>query len=191
MRLDHAALVTALAATLCCAACISRAPTPESRRAAFDRDKAAEALMEREPAPRKRAGAIFGDAIELVGVDWSPELPKKGEKVSVTFYYRATDLPDDDYMAFVHAESRGNKGGRIGADHWIAKGLYPTSAWQKNDLIRDEWSLGVPSNFRGTGLELWTGLYRPGKEDRLPLTNRSKIQNDGNNRAMVAFIPVE
>jgi hypothetical protein len=172
------------------AACIERPPSPRDVRIKFDRSRLGDVLLREPPSPQKRVGAMFGDAVELVGLDWHPQTPKPGDAVAVDFYYRVAEESEDDYKIFVHIDDRGGRSERINADHWPAGGHYPVRAWRRGDLIRDQWTFKVPSYYTGEALDLFTGFYPPGKDDRWPITNREKVQHDGQNRVLAATIPM-
>ena len=140
---------------------------------------------------RKRVGAIYGDSGELVGVDWQPADPHAGDSVEVSFIYRVTDEAEEDWKIFVHVDDHGGHGDRINGDHFPARGRYRTNLWRKNEVVRDAWRFTVPGNYRGEGLDLWTGFYQEGKDDRWPLSNRGAVQNDGQNRVLAAMVPVK
>jgi hypothetical protein len=182
-------LRTALAiAALSAVACIERAPSPRDRRDRFDRGGLSEVLLRELPSPATKVGAVFGDSVELVGTDVSPAQPKPGDSVQVTFYFRVTDESDDDYKVFVHIDDRSGRAERINADHWPARGKYPTSAWRRGEVVRDEWTFTVPSYYSGEGLDLWTGFYQPGKDERWPLANGKDVRHDGQNRVVAATV---
>lgn len=170
--------------------CIERAPTPRSRRTNFSRKGLGDVLLREAPATGTKVGAIYGDAVELLGVDFSPARPKPGETVEVTFLYRVLREADEDYKVFVHVDGRGGRPERINGDHWPASGRYPTGVWRKGDVIKDRWSFKIPSYFDGDALDMWTGFYQPGKDDRWPLTNRNAVRHDGANRVLAASVPV-
>jgi hypothetical protein len=172
------------------AGCIERAPSPRDRRDQFRRTGLGDVLLTSTPPAAKRVGAIFGDAVQLLGVDWSPQRPRPGDSVDVSFYYRVLDDVDEDYKVFVHVDDHGGRSDRINGDHWPADGRYPTGAWRRGEVIRDRWSFKVPSYYSGSALDMWTGFYQPGKDDRWPLTNRNEVQHDGQNRVLALTISV-
>jgi hypothetical protein len=181
-------LSSALAALLSSAACIERPPSPRDSRLRFDRSRLGEVVLREAPSSQKRVGAIFGDSVELVGAESSPSRPRPGDSVTVDFYFRVVDESEEDYKVFVHIDDRGGQAERINADHWPAGGLYPVKTWRKGEVVRDRWTFKVPSYYSGDTLEVWTGFYQPGKDDRWPLINRNDVRNDGQNRVMALAI---
>ncbi|HCF58422.1 MAG TPA: hypothetical protein DFS52_10565 [Myxococcales bacterium] len=182
--------ILVLLAAVLAAGCIERAPTPRSRRTSFKRSGLTDLVLADAPAGHRRVGAVYGDSVELAGIDHAPQTPKPGDKVEVTCVYRVLREADVDYKIFVHLDAKGGRAERINGDHWPASGRYPTGVWRKGEYVRDRWSFTVPSYFDGDALEVWTGFYQPGKDDRWPLTNPSAVRHDGNNRVLAASIPV-
>ena len=179
---------------VCLAACIQRPTSVSQRREAFDRTNLSDVIVRDVPATARPVHAVFGEAVELVGMEVDPPTAHPGEAVQVTYYLRVQDEPEEDYMVFVHADEldeRGHGGSeRIHADHFPASGRYPTGVWRKGEVVRDVWTLKVPSSFRGEAVALWTGFYPPGKDDRWPLTNPKNVVNDGQNRVRAGVVPV-
>lgn len=186
-----AALAAAfLAMSLGSAACIERAPTPASRRAAFDRSGLKKVLLDKVPEGVSPSGAVFGEAVELAGYEISPASPRPGDKVSVTFYWKVAKAPELNFKVFVHADTVGGEG-RVGADHWPARKAYTTDLWQPGEIVKDRFAFVVPGGFDGEGIDLWAGFYLPKSQDvRLPLSNPGNGRSDGKNRLKVTRIPV-
>lgn len=180
----------ALAALLSNAGCIERPASPRDSRLKFDRSRLSEVLLREVPGSSKRVGAIYGDAVELAAVEYSPARPRPGDSVAVEFYYRVLDESEEEYKVFVHVDDRGGQTERINGDHWPASGRYPVKAWRKGEIVRDRWSFRVPSFYNGEAFELWTGFYQPGKDDRWPLSNRKDVRHDGQNRVLAVSIPM-
>jgi hypothetical protein len=172
--------------------CIQRAPSARTRREQWNRGGLAGSVLLREtPSFLKRIGAVYGDSVELTGLDLSPQRPKPGDTVRVTYYFRVLEELDEDYKIFAHIDNRGGgRGERINGDHWPADGKYPTGVWRRGEVVRDEWTFKVPSYYSGMAIEIWTGFYQPGKDDRLPLARRNDVQQDGQNRALAVTIPM-
>lgn len=170
--------------------CIERAPTPAAKRAEFDRGPVQSLLVSEVPSTAISQGAIFDHAIELVAFDYFPRMPRPGDTVDVTFFWRVLRPPEVNYKIFVHGEAHGATG-RLNADHWPAEGRYPTGVWQAGEIIRDRFPVRVSRHFEGDALSLWTGFYRARKsEERLRLTSVGAGKGDGKNRLRVVSIPI-
>ena len=181
-----------LLAALAClsgASCIERPPSSRDSRTKFDRSALSDVLLSGVPSAARRLGANFGGIVELSGLDVTPASPHPGDVVTISYYLKVLDDVDEDYKVFVHADGRGGQE-RINGDHWPARGRYPTSAWRKGEVVRDTFTLQVPSYFAGVAIDVWTGFYVPSKDERAPLVNRTEIQHDGQNRALAITLPV-
>jgi len=56
--------------------------------------------------------------------------------------------------------------------------------------VKDEFFLALPSGISSKRLNLWAGLWEPQADVRLTLRNPDSVKNDGNNRVLVAQLPV-
>ncbi len=187
-RRDLLALLSCLAAAALCS-CIERPVSIRNQRDRFDRSALSDVVSNQAPTPMRRVGAIFGDDVELYGVDWSPARPKPGDQVQVTYYFRVIDETEENYKVFVHVDDHAGHAERINADHWAAQERYPLKMWRRGEFVRDTWSFKIPKWFDGEALDLWTGFYPPGKDDRWPLSNKGEVTNDGQNRVLAASLP--
>ncbi len=85
--------------------------------------------------------------LELMGYDLGTEKVGPGERLSVTFYWRATRRIDVDYKVNIDAKSvAGNEGG--GWLHSLASENYPTSQWRQGEVIVDVHQLQMPPTAR-------------------------------------------
>jgi hypothetical protein len=175
---------------LATAACIERPASPREKRDGYDRSGMGDVILNSAPGMARRVGAVYGESVELLGVDVSPSPAHAGDSVQVSFYYRANEEPDEDWKIFVHIDDHGGHGDRINGDHWPANERYRTNLWRRGEVIKDTWSFRLPSYYQGEGYDLWTGFYQPGKDDRWPLSNKSAVQNDGQTRVLAGFVPV-
>lgn len=167
-------------------ACIERPQTDRGRSAQVDRTRLSDVLFSTAPTPQVPVGAIFGDAIELVGYDLEPATPAAGQLVQVTYWWRAIGTVDDDWQVFVHLEDETDANPRRLADHFPASKRFPTSAWREGDVIKDQWSFTLPRN--PGRIQLWTGLYIA--QQRLDLTRPGRGRSDSANRVRAGVVTV-
>lgn len=182
MSLRACLVVVALLAT----ACIERPQTARGKAAQVDRTKLTDVLYALAPTPQVPVGAVFGDAIELVGYDLDPAKPAAGQPVKVTYWWRAVGTVDDDWQVFVHLEDETDANPRRLADHFPADKRFPTSAWREGDVIKDEWSFTLPKN--PGRIQLWTGLYIA--QQRLDLSRAGRGRSDSANRVRAGVVVV-
>jgi hypothetical protein len=180
------ALLAVLGMAALGAGCIERAPGAGGRRQNFDR-AAASRYLNPAARPEHAAHAIFGSVIELVGWDLEPERLSPGRAATLTLYWRALDEIETGWRVFVHVD--GHEGQeRIHGDHWPAGGTYPTDAWRKGDLVRDPVRFSLPPDFHGDAVDAWIGWYAG--EERLHIANAGEVRHDGNDRLLLAVLPL-
>jgi hypothetical protein len=150
-----------------------------------------------EPDPLQHEGRVaFGQELALVGwslrqaeqadrsaagsPDWSRFGP--GDTLHLDVVWQAQRALETDYAAFAHlvdAEGRG----WAGDDHQPYRGLYPTSAWGAEEMVRDTFTLTVPAD-APTGLyDVQVGWYDPATEERLPV--------EGGTSQRLGVVPVD
>jgi hypothetical protein len=165
--------------------CIVEAPTESG--------SSSSAPARRPPAqPRTfKTGAILGeDKVELTGASVTPGEVTPGDQVRVSAFFRVIDKLDADYTVFVHVEDAEGRMQRMLLDHVPAGGQYPTTQWKPGETVRDDFIVALPSGVAVSRLNVWVGLWDPKTDLRLPLKNKDKVTNDGNNRILLAQIPV-
>jgi hypothetical protein len=173
-----------LVLALCLTACIVEAPTQEGTRAATAPTRVAPA-----PPGEVRLGANFGDKAELVNAILNPSRAVAGEPVRVTMNFKVLDTFDRDWFLFVHVEDADGRMERFNVDH--APRQKPTSQWVKGEVVRDDFEVPVPAGVPLRGLNILVGFWDPKAPDqRLPLRNKEQVRNDGQNRVLLASIPV-
>lgn len=171
--------------TLSICLCLACVPHPESvreARAHFPRQSLVGSVILDAPPPLRPLGAVFDDRVELLGVELDPPRPRAGDTAAVRFVFRVRRPLFDDFQVFVHGDPSGASTRRLFADHWPAQGRYPSGMWQAGELIDDRFSLQLPSDYAGSRLSVYTGLYKG--ELRLPLTDPGQAAADRDNRAL-------
>ncbi|MDH4208880.1 MAG: hypothetical protein OEV76_08395, partial [Anaerolineae bacterium] len=110
----------------------------------------------------------FGNQIELVGYDLGTGEVQPGEALELTLYWRARRQPDADYTVFVHLA---DYEGRIWAqdDGYPLRGDYPTSFWDRGEVVRDARELALPQDMPTGEYGLEVGLYLVPSMERLPV----------------------
>lgn len=108
--------------------------------------------------PQRSVNANFDNQIELTGYDWNTP--------TLTLYWRAVTRVDTEYKIFIHVlDANGKIISQI--DRQPQDGNYPTSIWNPNEQVRDEYSLTLPNDAK----QLAIGLYRVDDEARLRVLN--------------------
>lgn len=118
------------------------------------------------PAPLEHLqSANFGDAIILIGWSAQPELLKPGD-LQLDLVWQAKRTMSRRYTAFVHLE---NVAGSVITqdDHEPRGGIYPTTRWALDEMVREVYRLQVPTNLPPGKYILHVGWYDTETGERL------------------------
>lgn len=179
--------IATCAAAVAIAACMPNPQSVKERRAEFDRGGLeGEYIVNELPDDLVRVGAVFDDTFELVGYTMEPERPKRGDTVTVTYYWTALEPSARDFQVFIHGDALDGDYRRLHADHWPADGKYPTGVWRKGEYVKDPFRITIPGSYGPDRLGLYSGLYRG--DDRLRLTDRGKKKSTSDNRSLAVEI---
>lgn len=126
------------------------------------------------PAPALRLqSADFGDGIALVGWHTQPAILSGAKDetlnsgtLNLTIVWQAKRVMDRRYTAFVHLEK--SDGGKVTQDDREPRGgIYPTTRWAANEMVREVYTLLVPSDLPTGKYVLKIGWYDSETGDRL------------------------
>lgn len=102
--------------------------------------------------------ASFDDSIDLLGVDM-PDRVSRGERFSVTLWYRVKKRPTANYKVFMHFDIGST---RFQGDH-DQPGVCPTSFWKPGDIIADTFDVTAGGMTHPTGTHtVYTGFFTGG-----------------------------
>ncbi len=120
------------------------------------------------PAPLAHLQAAdFGDALALVGWSAQPET-LNSETLNLTIVWQAKRALPRRYTAFVHlTKSSGEK--ITQDDHEPFGGIYPTTRWAANEMVRDVYTLNLPRDLAPGKYLVRVGWYDSETGDRLPV----------------------
>ncbi len=160
----------------------SEALAMEARQAVLvERDQPQLTAVAAVPEDASPAHVTWEGGLTLLG--WSaPKAAKRGETVTVHYYYRATQPIAADWTVFIHGDVAGSSV-RVHGDHAPTR---PTSDWPVSTIIDDRVSLVIPADHPGGTMTLWSGLYR---SDRMHVT--STESTDGHDRVRGPVVSVE
>ena len=115
-------------------------------------------------SPAHPVEALWGDMILLQGYD----LNQSEESLDLTVYWQARHEMDSSYKVFVHLIDP-DSGAIVAQDDAVPRRwTYPTTAWQRDEVIRDAISLSL-SEVPPAQYHLWIGLYDTLTGERLPV----------------------
>ena len=111
--------------------------------------------------------AEFGDALALVGWTLEPET-LDAETLRLTIVWQAQRALTRRYTAFVHLET--NTGEKVAQDdREPLGGIYPTTRWAANEMVRDVYTLNVARELAPNTYVLRIGWYDTETGERLPV----------------------
>lgn len=111
-----------------------------------------------EPQTDPQIDAIFGEQIQLTGVELPQAAVHAGEVVTVTLQWTSLATITEDYTGFVHLASAA--GTDVAQDdHPPMAGYYPTRLWSPGTVISDTYRLELPDDLKEGTHQLWAGLY--------------------------------
>lgn len=164
---------------------VSCLPNPQSvkeRRQSFDRARLkGTLLLDALPGRARRVDAEFGGRAKLLGYEVEPAEPEPGDRVHIVFYWTAIGAMAEDYQVFVHGDAVNGNASRIHGDHYPADGKYPTDVWEEGDVIKDSFTIWIPTGYGPKTLGIYTGLYLDNY--RVPLTSKGSAYADNENRS--------
>ncbi len=155
-------------------------------------------LLKEAPEVEHPVGALFDGGVKLIGVDLEKGVVKPGQRMKVTWVWEVIqEIPAGDWMIFVHFENPGKK--RTTHDHQAVGELHPVKKWKKGDIIRDEQTIEVASDFPGGPARLYVGLFDEGawrdrrENIRMKVTNGSEptVKLDKEGRLHAATVKID
>jgi hypothetical protein len=114
-----------------------------------------------------RLRASLGHGVMLLGYDLNAQELVPGDSLRLVLYWEATGDIGEDYHVFTHlADKQDHIWGQ--KDGQPVKGLYPTSHWQPERVIRDVYDIAVPEDTPAGQYVLFVGMYALDSGERLP-----------------------
>ena len=111
-----------------------------------------------EPEADPQTDAVFGEQIQLTGIELRQTAVHAGEVVTVTLQWASLTTITEDYTGFVHlANAAGTDVAQD--DHPPMAGYYPTRLWSPDTVISDTYRLELPGDLEEGSYQLWAGLY--------------------------------
>ncbi len=137
-----------------------------------------------DPAPQVATNVNFGDLLTLVGYD----MESSASNWTVTLYWQAREKMALDYTTFIHLL---DAEGRLLSqnDSQPAAGVYPTSIWDKGEIVADRKELRLPAGAAEMDLRLATGVYLVETLQRLPVWDGAGQRQPGDQWVLGSFIP--
>lgn len=111
--------------------------------------------------PERPLNVRLGEVLRLTGYGTDPTSQlRPGGALRVTLYWQPQQALDADYTGFVQLLDASGAKVAQGNDH-LAGGLYyPTSLWRPGEILRDVFTMTLPSTLQPGAYTLLTGMYR-------------------------------
>ncbi len=124
------------------------------------------------PVMQQAANITFGHQIQLLGYDLDTALARPGGKLRVTFYWKALQSIDQNYVVFTHLiDSAGRQQGQ--RDSMPVGGLNPTPFWQQGEIVADTYAIDIDPHAPAGEYTLDFGWYQSDTVERLPAVDAS------------------
>lgn len=139
-------------------------------------------LLATAPSVKHAAGAELGGYVVYLGIDTDNEEIAPGSKVTVVHYWKVIAPPGPEWRVFTHLVGAGKKWQNL--DRSDMRIGHPPGEWKAGEIIRDEQTFTLDSDWKSPYAQITVGLYRKGSsgpEDRMPV---EKGQADKEGRAL-------
>ncbi len=112
-----------------------------------------------ELAQARALNARFANLISLIGYTTDVNAAHAGGVMTVTLYWRADLKMEENYTVFVHfIDASGAM--RAQVDAQPRGGSYPTSLWDRDEIVRDDYLLTLPANLAPGEYRVSLGWYQ-------------------------------
>ena len=117
--------------------------------------------------PRLRQ-ANFDHELNLLGCDLEPLEVKPGDPIQISLYWQALAEMESDYqISLFFRDAEGNVWGE--SLRQPLDGHYPTTLWEKGEVVRDLFDLVIDPSAPPGIHRLWVRVYDPATQTYLPL----------------------
>jgi hypothetical protein len=135
---------------------------------------------------RVNVSATFGDAIELIGADFTTSVRRPGN-IPLDLYFRIKAKVPGSYKIFLHFD--GPAAPRVIGDHDPLNHTFATNFWLPDEYIRDHYATDVPLMTTPAGTyTLYMGFWPGGEGKRLKVTQGN---HDGADRVRLGTIEIK
>ncbi|MFW5875339.1 MAG: carbohydrate-binding family 9-like protein [Myxococcota bacterium] len=151
-----------------------------------ERKRVEKLVSSKAPAPDHELEASFEGKVELLGYSVEPDVWKEGEKLEVTWYWKANQALEDGWLLFTHlADAQGND--RVNFDTAGAiREFYPPGKWEEGQYIQDVQEVELPADWDSPKATFHVGVWKG--PHRLQVTEGP---SDGDNRVRALTVRTE
>jgi hypothetical protein len=158
----------AMIALVVTAACVDKGPSE-----VVDQAFVTQNLLSAEPTPKHGVNADLGGKVVYLGADLDKPTIKPGEKFVVTHYWKIVSPPGSEYRVFTHVNG-GSPKEWMNVDSTKMRQNHGPDRWKAGDIIKDEQTITLRSDWASAFAAVYVGLYRKGatsEKDRLPVVS--------------------
>jgi len=137
--------------------------------------------------PEHPSPVSLGDHYHFLGYDLRSAGAAPGDRISLVFYWQATELVTEDMSVFVHLlDSAGGLAWQ--EDGAAAHGTRPTWSWAHGEVVADPHTMALPEHLPEGDYLLTVGLYDWRTGERLPVVGAdgARLPQDRLNVATIA-----
>ncbi len=113
------------------------------------------------------------ERVRFLGFDLSTDSPHRGDLLELTLYWQALGEMEESYSVFTHLLGPYNvaTGGPLwGQDDSLPlRGSYPTTRWEKGEIVVDFYHIPIPSEAPAGEYEIEVGMYLLSTLERMPV----------------------
>jgi hypothetical protein len=129
-----------------------------------------------DDAPAQAVDVLFGEQIRLVGYDLAttpdadPAVYQPGQMLGVSLLWERVETIDADYTIGVYLlDEAGSL--LVQQDRYPEGGFAPTSTWEPNMRLRDNYGFVLPETIQPGRYEVWVAIYKWPELARLPVAD--------------------
>lgn len=130
-------------------------------------------LTEKDVPNNLAPTAVIGDGIQLLGCD-EPVIELESNYLAVVCYLKVIEpMPLDQYIGFMHLSDVETVTLLTQNDHVLGQERYPLNAWVVDEVIKENYSLNLPTDMVAGEYMLSMGIYTWPEQVRLPIIDNA------------------
>ena len=131
---------------------------------ALENAKRVEAEARHRFTPALPSQVQFGWVLKLVGYQIEPSTVTQGGSIHLILIWQVIRSPRKDYAIFVHVTDGSRR--VFGQDYAPLGGAFPTSGWERGDVVRDD-QIRIPPGLPPGRYQVRIGVWQPERRAKL------------------------
>jgi lipoteichoic acid synthase len=149
------------------------------------RQKIASWLPQEAPTMESPLKAVFGDRVELAGLNPTRMDVQLAGTVEMTYLFKALKEIPSNWKLTVKLVRKG--GGEVNGDHVPIGGLYPPVDWQEGEFVVDRHTIHIDMHRTRTGTyDAWLGFTAGGR----PVSVETDMETDSHHRVHLGEVTI-